>query len=146
MSNKSITSIQARMSQSDSPLSTYTNMSDFEYDEDMNEDMSMNNSYKLESNIDQLTNYISNLAVKNPICEFCKSNAQLSERIIGLCPCNCTYYCHEACFIQWIVTKQNNAFCMICTLPYTLELINKYVSHANRINRLYGNVSKLPAY
>ena len=106
---------------------THNDMSDFEYNEDI--DMNL------------LTNHISNLAVKNPICEFCKSSAQLSDRIVGLCPCNCTYYCHESCFIQWIVTKQKDAFCMICMLPYTIELINKYVSYANRINRLYGNRS-----
>lgn len=133
------------MYESVSPSTTHSNMSDFEYDEDMNKDMNKDNTDKIESDINQVSKSLSNLAVKNPICEFCKCSAHLSERIIGLCPCNCTYYCHEACFIEWIITKQNNAFCLICTLPYTLELINKFVSYANRINRLYGIVSK-PAY
>jgi hypothetical protein len=73
--------------------------------------------------------------IQNSICVICK--IMTNEKVFGLCVCNCSYFCHDKCLINWITVKQNDAFCVICTIPYAIELIELAIFRASRLNHVY---------
>lgn len=98
----------------------------------MEEEMDMDSDVLVGS----LSAAMSDLSVKNPICVICKSST--SEKVTELCSCKCVYFCHESCLVRWITYKQNDAFCVMCTVPYDIELIERAIFHSSRLSRLYG--------
>ena len=71
----------------------------------------------------------------NTICELCKEYS--NQKVSNICPSNCIYFCHEKCFIKWIIDRRDFPFCMKCKLPYSIEMINRIFFHANRLNQIY---------
>ncbi len=100
----------------------------------------------MDEKIDSMISSLLDLSVKdtylnikekacNTFCEVCKEFS--NQKVSGLCPSNCIYFCHEKCFMKWIIDKRELPVCMKCKIPYDIEIINRIFFHANRLNQTY---------
>lgn len=71
----------------------------------------------------------------NTLCEVCK--IYTNEKISCICQSNCIFFCHDNCFIKWIIDRRKYPFCMKCMSPYNIDVINRIFFHAQRLNQLY---------
>lgn len=83
-----------------------------------------------------ITTMMRDLSVKNRICAICKSSTD--ERVSGLCASNCEYFCHDHCLAEWIRYKQNDASCIMCTIPYPVAVIDRVMFNSSRFNRMFS--------
>lgn len=111
------------------------------------ENLQMDVDPELNVSVMSLASSMSDLTVKNTTCVICKSTT--SERVTGICVCKCVYFCHESCLTKWIIYKQNDAFCVMCSIPYNIELIERAIFNSSRHNHTHGkrdSISNITQY
>ena len=88
------------------------------------------NSIQKDPEMDCLTDSMSNLNLKNTLCEICKGGVE--EIIQSPCPKKCVIMCHIECFNRWIVCKRWNAYCIKCAVPLDPVFIDNILFNNER--------------
>ena len=77
--------------------------------------------------IDDLINDFAQMTINN-LCERCVVCGLITNnKINGVCPKECIYPCHIACFVRWIYVHANiyETKCMYCMCNFDYQFINR---------------------